>query len=98
MLLLCCSRTILVRLKATRSVNVRPFGDRPTVVLSRGDEPNAGLEAVHAALAKLSTNSRHSIVAGAGHEIHLFNPATVVQAITDVVTALREKSPLPQRR
>ena len=63
------SRTILVRLTATRSGRVRPFGHRLTAVLSRGDEPNADREAVHAALAKLSTNSRHSIVAGAGHEI-----------------------------
>jgi pimeloyl-ACP methyl ester carboxylesterase len=90
-------RAFLARLKATRKDNPHPLGDRPTVVLSRGDEPNAEREAVHAALARLSTNSRHSIVAGAGHEIHLFRPEVVIQAINDVVKAAREKSPLPGR-
>ncbi len=66
-------RAFLARLLATRSAGT-PFGDRPTVVLSRGDERNEGREGVHAALARLSSNSRHSVIAGAGHEIHLFQP------------------------
>ena len=90
-------RAFLARLLATRKGNARPLGDRPTVVLSRGDEPNAEREAVHAALASLSTNSRHSIVAGAGHEIHLFQPPAVIQAIADVVRSVRERTPLPPR-
>ena len=60
-------------------------------MLSRGDEANAAREAVHAALARLSTSSRHSVVAGAGHEIHLFEPAAVIQAVTDVLRAVRGK-------
>jgi hypothetical protein len=36
-------------------------------------------------------------VAGAGHEIHLFEPTAVVQAITDVSDAIRNKTPVPQR-
>lgn len=87
----------LARLKATRKGNPHPLGDRPTVVLSRGEDPNAEREAVHAALARLSTNSRHSIVAGSGHEIHLSQPAVVIQAIADVVKAVRDKAPLPPR-
>jgi pimeloyl-ACP methyl ester carboxylesterase len=90
-------RAFLARLKATRKDNPHPLGDRPTVVLSRGDDPDADREAVHAALARLSTNSRHSIVAGSGHEIHLFQPPAVIQAIEDVVKALREKGSLPPR-
>ncbi len=90
-------RAFLARLKATRTDNPHPLGDRPTVVLSRSDDPNADREAVHAALARLSTNARHSIVAGSGHEIHLFQPAAVIQAIADVVKAVREKTPLPPR-
>jgi pimeloyl-ACP methyl ester carboxylesterase len=89
-------RQFLAKLLATRSTT-HPLGDRPTVVLSRGDERNAGREGVHAALARLSTNSRHSIVTGAGHEIHLFEPSAVVQAVTDVLQAIRSKSPLPAR-
>jgi pimeloyl-ACP methyl ester carboxylesterase len=91
-------RAMLARLLATRKTNGgKPFGDRPTVVLSRGDEHNAEREAVHAALAALSTNSRHSVAAGAGHEIHLFDPPVVILAIQDVVASVRTKAPLPRR-
>jgi pimeloyl-ACP methyl ester carboxylesterase len=86
----------LARLLATRAAGT-PFGDRPTVVLTRGDERSQGRESVHAALAKLSTNSRHSIIPGAGHEIHLFEPTAVTTAIQDVLQAIKNKAPLPAR-
>lgn len=86
----------LARLLASRSAG-RPFADRPTVVLSRGDERNAAREEGHLAIARLSSNSRHSVVQGAGHEIHLFEPAVVIQAVNDVLVALRTKARLPQR-
>jgi pimeloyl-ACP methyl ester carboxylesterase len=89
-------RLFLARLLASRS-QPHPLGDRPTVVLSRGNERNAEREGVHGALAKLSTNSRHSVVVGAGHEIHLFEPGAVVQAVNDVIQAIRSKTSLPQR-
>jgi pimeloyl-ACP methyl ester carboxylesterase len=89
-------RAFLAGLLATRKDSF-PLGSRPTVVLSRGDERNAGREAVHAALAKLSSNSRHTVVAGAGHEIHLFQPSAVITAIADVVTAIRGQSRLTSR-
>ncbi len=88
---------LLSRLLASRSATRHPPGDRPTVVLSRGDERNAEREAVHAAMAQLSTNARHTVVHGAGHEIHLFEPGTVVQAIMDVTHAIRSKTQLPRR-
>ena len=87
-------RAFLARLLATRKEQY-PLGSRPTVVLTRGDEPNQGRASSHAALARLSSNSRHSIVAGAGHEIHLFEPPAVITAIADVVRAIRERSVLP---
>jgi pimeloyl-ACP methyl ester carboxylesterase len=90
-------RALLSRLLASRSGSPHPLGDRPTVVLSRGDERNAEREAVHAALARLSTNWRHSVVAGAGHEIHLFEPGAVVRAIMDVLHAVRSNTRLPPR-
>lgn len=90
-------RALLARLHATRRASTHPLGDRPTVVLTRGDEVNAGREASHAALAGLSANSRHAVIKGAGHEIHLFEPAAVVQAIADVAQAIRDKRPLPRR-
>ena len=90
-------RAMLAELLATRKTP-DPLGSRPTVVLTRGDEKNEGREGSHAALAALSTNSRHSIVAGAGHEIHLFEPSAVVAAVADVVRAVREKSGLTRRQ
>jgi pimeloyl-ACP methyl ester carboxylesterase len=52
---------------------------------------------MHAALARQSTNSRHTVVANAGHEIHLFQPDAVIQAIQDVASAIRSKTTLPVR-
>ena len=77
-------RAMLARLLATRKGPL-PFGDRPTVVLSRGDERHADRESVHANLAKLSSRSRYAVIAGAGHEIHLFDPAAVAAAIREVL-------------
>ena len=87
-------QAFLAQLLASRAATPHPFGDRPTVVLSRGDERNAGREEVHAALARLSTNSRHAVVPGAGHEIHLFEPDAVVRAILDVLRVIRENGRL----
>ena len=89
-------RAFLASLLATRKAGT-PFGDRPTVVLSRGDEPNKEREEVHDKLAKLSTNSRHSVIAGSMHEIHLTHPAAVVTAVEDVLTAMASKAKLPAR-
>jgi pimeloyl-ACP methyl ester carboxylesterase len=77
-------RAQLARLRATRTAAQYPFGDRPAVVLTRGDETNAGREAAHAAVARLSSRGRHIVVAGAGHEIHLFRPDAVISAVVDV--------------
>jgi alpha-beta hydrolase superfamily lysophospholipase len=83
-------RAMLARLLATRSAQ-QPFGDRPTVVLSRGSDPNADREAAHAALARLSSRGRYAVIAGAGHEIHLFEPDAVVKAVSEVVDAIRTR-------
>jgi pimeloyl-ACP methyl ester carboxylesterase len=90
-------RSLLARLLSLRSASATPLGDLPTVVLTRGNENNAELEAAHAGLARLSNNSRHTVVAGAGHEIHLFEPRVVAEAILDVIEAARAKTPLRRR-
>ena len=85
-----------VALHERATVTVRALGGRPVVVLTRGNASEE-LITVHAALAAQSTNSRHSVVAGAGHEVHLFAPNMVIQAIEDVVEAFRRGSRLPVR-
>jgi len=83
-------RAMLAALLATRKTGT-PFGDRPTVVLARGDDRNAEREEVEAKLAKLSTNSRFTVVVGSGHEIHLFQPRAVIAAVNDVLEAIARK-------
>jgi pimeloyl-ACP methyl ester carboxylesterase len=85
-------RSMLARLQAQRTSTAHPFGARPVVVLTRGDEKNEGREQSHRALAALSSHSRYAVVPGAGHEIHLFQPDAVVQAIAEVVEAVRRQS------
>src|SRR5688572_7716720 len=93
-------RVLLARLLASRTAPPQPaLGGRPTVVLTRGDEQNAGREEVHAALAKLSTSSRHSVIAGAGHEIHLFEPSAVItRSLMKVIRSGTSRQPMISRR
>jgi pimeloyl-ACP methyl ester carboxylesterase len=90
-------RARLATLRERTMLNPHPLGDRPVVVLTRGIDASKEMIAVHASLAGLSTNSRHTVVAGAGHEIHLFEPSAVIQAIRDVTTASKKKARLPAR-
>lgn len=46
----------------------------------------------HTELAGLSTNSSHRTVDGAGHYIHVDRPEAVIEAIRDVVTAVRQNA------
>lgn len=87
-------RRLLARLDSLRTTTEHPLGDLPTVVLSRGSERNDEREAAHARVARLSTNAWHCVVESAGHEIHLFQPAVVIRAITEVVGAARGGSRL----
>lgn len=90
-------RQRLASLLAARRTNLRPLGAIPLVVLTRDRDWNSGLNEAHAALAALSTNSRHTRVAGAGHEIHLYQPSAVSLAITDVSNSVQIGRPLPAR-
>ena len=90
-------RAAHARLFESRSQQDNPMSDVPVIVLTRGQNTGAGLAETHAALAGLSKNSRHTVVAGAGHEIHLFTPAVVIQAIQDVTAAATQRSQLPVR-
>lgn len=86
-------RAALAALKNARERQSRPLSSLPIVVLTRGD----GNAAAHSTLAQLSTNARHTVVSGAGHEIHLFQPSAVIQAIQDVVASVASKQPIQGR-
>jgi pimeloyl-ACP methyl ester carboxylesterase len=85
---------MLSRLSAARTSTPNLLGDMPVVVLTRGLDASPDQQAAHAAIAKLSRNSRQTAVPGSHHEIHLSHPEAVVTAILDVVSAVRERRPL----
>jgi pimeloyl-ACP methyl ester carboxylesterase len=76
----------LHRLSATEE---HPLKGVPLVVLTRGLDQNEGRLRMQADLVRLSSNSRQIVVADSDHEIHLFRPDAVIQAIADVSTAVR---------
>jgi pimeloyl-ACP methyl ester carboxylesterase len=90
-------RAGLARLLDSRGRADNPMRNTPVIVLTRGQNAGQGLAEAHAGLARLSTNSRHAVVPMAGHEIHLFTPEVVIQAIDDVAVAARGRQPLPSR-
>jgi pimeloyl-ACP methyl ester carboxylesterase len=90
-------RAMLARLLKSRAGPDNPFARVPVVVLTRTADLSNGLSENHSGLARLAKNSRHSLVTGAGHEIHLFAPAAVVEAVQDVSTAVRQRTQLPPR-
>ena len=90
-------RAALARLLQNRNGEEHPLGDLPLIVLTRSEDQTQGIVENHLKLAQLSTNSRHSTVTNSGHEIHLFAPDAVIQAVQDVSTAHRQKTRLPAR-
>jgi hypothetical protein len=82
-------RKTLVKLHAASAKGARPLGSRPVVVLTAENGPEPEFKALEAKLAQLSTNATQRVIAGSGHEIHLFDPAAVIQGIGDVVDAVR---------
>ncbi len=66
------------------------LGDLPVVVLSRGDVRRGQFDR-HAALAGESSRGHHQQVQGAGHEIHLFRPDALIDAIREVLAAVGPK-------
>jgi len=96
----------LSRLHGARTDNPHPLGKIPLAVLTAyefnvAEVPGMTSDKVRQDhlrlqddLASLSTDSKHVMVAGSGHEIYLYKPAVVVQSISAVVTAVRNHSRL----
>jgi pimeloyl-ACP methyl ester carboxylesterase len=81
-------RAAFAELQQARQARPDEFAGRPIVALSRGNAPTE-LRQAHAALAAASKSGRHAVIAGAGHEIQLFQPAAVVEAIEEVLASVR---------
>jgi pimeloyl-ACP methyl ester carboxylesterase len=69
------------------------LGSRPIVVLTRGEFDSEQQRSVwvemQEELAALSSHNDHRIVDGAEHSIHIDDPDAVIEAIGDVVVAIR---------
>jgi pimeloyl-ACP methyl ester carboxylesterase len=78
-----------------------PLGEVPVIVVSSGpvasESERQSRNGAAARLDFLSSNSMHITATGSGHEVHLFQPDVVVQAVARVVTAVRTRRPLVSR-
>jgi len=84
----------LAALHRLSAEEAHPLKNLPLIVLSRGLDSGPGRRSAQANLAGLSSNSRQIIVADSDHEIHLFRPDVVIQAIADVAAAARTRRAL----
>jgi pimeloyl-ACP methyl ester carboxylesterase len=91
----------LDRLHTETAAKPQPLGSKPLIVLTREAAFNRATDGVSAAeldgdrkslqekLAGLSLNSRFFVVKNSGHEIHLYQPDVVSDAIREVVQAAK---------
>jgi pimeloyl-ACP methyl ester carboxylesterase len=80
-----------------QAASLRDFADKPLVVLTAGSGSPADWSAKQNAMAALSTNSVHRVIAGATHTSLIFekkDAAATTQAILDVVSSVRSAAPL----
>jgi pimeloyl-ACP methyl ester carboxylesterase len=83
-----------------------PLGALPLIVVSSDPKPSqpesqrpqgrqsCGRDDAGDGLDLLSSNSMYVVAAGSGHEIHLYQPAVLLQALVRGVLAVRTQSPL----
>jgi pimeloyl-ACP methyl ester carboxylesterase len=76
----------------------RPLGVLPVVVLSSGpaatESERQSRDGAAARLDFLGSNALHIVAEGSGHEIHLYQPDSLVQAVARGVSAVRTRVPL----
>ncbi len=87
---------------ARTALGERPLGDRPLVVLTRGEDAKASPEdaaafkiwiTMHDEMAALSSRGVNRMVDGASHHIQDDRPQVVIDAINEVVDAARHRRP-----
>ncbi len=76
-----------------------PLGALPVTVVASGPTGSkadcAARKSASDCLDFLSSNTVHVTATGSGHEIHLYQPETLVRAIGQTVLAVRNHAPLP---
>jgi pimeloyl-ACP methyl ester carboxylesterase len=85
-------RATFSELYAARQKRPLALGSLPIVMLTRGQDTDKDRQTAYAELAaSLSTRTRHTEVPDAGHEIHLYRPIAVVDAIREVIALARAR-------
>jgi hypothetical protein len=78
-----------------------PLDALPVIVLSSdprgGESDRKSRNGAAARLDFLSSNTVHITATGSGHEIHLYQPDRVVEAVEQAVSAVRNGTPLSRR-
>jgi pimeloyl-ACP methyl ester carboxylesterase len=89
--------TISISAAETLEASAKGYGDIPLVTISSTDPGDYRLRQQDA-LARLSTRGRHIVATNSGHWIPLDEPATVIQAIKDVLALIAEaRTPVGHR-
>ena len=100
------SQEVIAVWYASKKLSSVPLGDMPLIVISRGeggcpDTPEVSGKQLdqerkeqQAELVHLSHNSKQVIAGHSGHNIHIEDPALVIQQIRDVVETVRNKRKL----
>lgn len=76
----------------------RPLGSLPVVVVSSApvatEAERRTRDGAAARLDFLSSNTMHVTASGSGHEVHLYQPDRVIQALLRILAAVRNRAPL----
>jgi pimeloyl-ACP methyl ester carboxylesterase len=88
-------RQEFIALRRERLRQEHPLGSLPLIVLGRKQSDWETRRRHLAELKALSSAGKLTIAEDSGHEIHLYRPELVVQAIREVVTTARDKKSRP---
>jgi pimeloyl-ACP methyl ester carboxylesterase len=81
-----------IALRRQRLSEAHPLGNLPLTVLARTKDSDARRRKLQTELAALSSVGRLVWAENSGHEIHLYRPGVVVQAIREMVAGVRGKA------
>jgi pimeloyl-ACP methyl ester carboxylesterase len=85
-------RQEMIALRRERLSEAHPLGKLPLTVLARTKATDSRRRKLQTELAGLSSISRLVWAENSGHEIHLYRPGVVVEAIREMVASIRGKA------
>jgi pimeloyl-ACP methyl ester carboxylesterase len=86
-------REEFIALRQERQQSPHPLGELPLIVLGRTNDDAPKRHKEQEDFKALSSAGKLFLAENSGHQIHLYRPDVVVQAIRDVVTAVRSRHP-----